>query len=142
MNSLATYNGLYEIDGDILASTKLIHEIGHVNFTAQINANLFQKQNKLMASYNNIFLRNGYNTTDPRLVALADELGAKPIEIWENREYESEVSALRFLMERIKRESFYCSVIDRMKRNVADYARSYHDRFEDLANSGPNPCHN
>ena len=142
MNSLATYDGLYQIDGDILASTKLIHEIGHVNFTAQINAKLFQKQNKLMSSYNNIFLRNGYNTADPRLVALADELGAKPIEIWENREYESEVSALRFLMERINRESFYCSVIDRMKRNVADYARNYHDRFQDVVNSGPYACHN
>src|SRR5215210_3506349 len=55
MNSLANYDGVHEIDGDILASTKMIHEIGHVNFTAETNAKVFQLQNKLMASYNNIF---------------------------------------------------------------------------------------
>jgi hypothetical protein len=49
MNSLATYDGLYNVDGDILASTKIIHELGHVNSTAAMNAKLFQRQNKLMA---------------------------------------------------------------------------------------------
>jgi len=142
MNSLATYDGLYTIDGDILASTKIIHEIGHVNFTAQTNAKLFQKQNKLMASYNSIFLRNGYNTRDPRLVALADELGAKPIEIWEDREYQSEVGAMRYLMERINGESFYCSVFGRIRRNIADYARNYQNKFDTIVNSGSPACHN
>lgn len=142
MNSLATYEGLYQIDGDILASTKMIHEIGHVNFTAQANATVFQKQNRLMASYNSIFLRNGYNTRDPRLVALADELGAKPIEIWEEREYRSEVTAMRYLVERMHGEAFSCSVFSRMKRNIADHARNYHDKFEELFSSGLPPCQN
>ena len=142
MNSLATYDGLFEVDGDILASTKIVHEIGHVNFTAQTNAKIFQRQNKLMASYNNIFLRNGYNTRDPRLVALADELGAKPIEIWEDREYRSEVSAMRYLVERMNGESFSCSVFSRMKRNIADYARNYHDKFDGIVGSGLPACRN
>lgn len=142
MNSLATYDGLFEVDGEILASTKLIHELGHVNFTAQTNAKVFQRQNKLMASYNNIFLRNGYNTSDPRLVALADELGAKPIEIWEDREYQSEVSAMRYLVERMNGESFSCSVFSRMKRNIADYARNYHDKFDEIVSSGLPACRN
>ena len=140
MNSLATYDGSYEVDGGILASTKIIHEIGHVNFTAEMNAKVFQRQNNLMASYNTIFLRNGYNTRDPRLVALADELGARPIEIWEEREYQSEVSAMRYLLERINGESFSCSVFNRMKRNIADYARNYHDKFEQLSSSGLGSC--
>lgn len=140
MNSLATYNSFYEIDGSILASTKIIHEIAHVNTTEQADAKLFQKQDKLIASYNSIFLKNGYDTNDPRLVALADELGAKPIEIWEDREYQSEMSAMRFLMQRIGRESFYCSVMDRMKRNIMYYARSYEARF--LQVSSQQPCNN
>ena len=140
MNSLATYNTFYEIDGSILASTKFIHEIEHVNFTAQADAKLFQRQDKLIASYNSIFLKNGYNTSDPRLVELANELGAKPIEIWENREYQSEASAMRYLIQRIDRESFYCSVMDRMKRNITYYARNYQSKF--LQVSDQNPCAN
>jgi hypothetical protein len=142
MNSLATYNGVYEIDGDILASTKIIHEIAHVNSTAESNAKFFQRQNKLMASYNNIFLKNGYNTEDPRLVALAEELGAKPIEIWEGREYQSEASAMRYLMERMHGEWFYCDVIGRMKRNIADYARGYQDKFGAIDTASSPTCRN
>ncbi|HKP67958.1 MAG TPA: hypothetical protein VJV05_01665 [Pyrinomonadaceae bacterium] len=140
MNSLATYNTFYEIDGAILASTKFIHEIGHVNFTAQTDAALFRKQDKLIASYNSIFLKNGYDTNDPRLLALAEELGAKPIEIWENREYQSEASAMRYLMQLIDRESFYCSVMDRMKRNINFYARNYQSKFLQL--NSQDPCAN
>ena len=139
MNSLA-YNTFYEIDGAILASTKIIHEIAHVNFTAQADAKLFQKQDKLIASYNSLFLKNGYNTSDPRLIALATELGAKPIEIWEDREYQSEASAMRYLMERIDNESFYCSVMDRMRRNITFYARNYQSKFLQIGSR--HPCAN
>ncbi len=130
MNSLGALEALYEIDGNILASAKLMHEIAHVNSTAEEGASVFQRQDKLMASYNTIFLRNGYNTEDPRLVALADELGARPVEIWESREYQSEAAAMQYLMERINRERFYCAVLGRIKRNIADYARAYQDKFE------------
>jgi hypothetical protein len=142
MNSLATYDGLYDIDGDILASTKIIHEIGHVNFTASSDAKIFQRQNKLMAAYNSIFLKNGYKTDDPKLVALAEELGAKPIEIWEDREYNSEALAMKYLMQRIEGESFSCSVFSRMKRNISDYAGSFHRRFDDIVGSGMPECRN
>ena len=142
MNSLATYDGLYNIDGDILASTKIIHELGHVNSTAAMNAKVFQRQNKLMASYNTIFLKNGYDINDPRLVALADELGAKPIEIWEDREYNSEVSAMMYLLERMQGESFSCSVFSRMKRNISDYARNFHNKFDQIVGAGAHSCRN
>ena len=142
MNSLATYDGLFEVDGDILASTKIIHEIGHVNFTAGTDAEIFQQQNKLIASYNNIFLRNGYDVTDPRLVALADELGAKPIEIWEAREYNSEVNAMMYLIQRMKGETFSCSVFSRMRRNIADHARNHNDKFQPIVTSSLPGCRN
>ena len=142
MNSLATYDGMYEVGGDILASTKIVHEIGHVNFTAEANSNLFQRQNRLMASYNSIFLKNGYNTKDERLLALASELGARPIEIWEEREYQSEVDAMRFLLERISKETFFCSVYDRMRRNIFEHARNYRDRFQSVSDLAPAACRN
>lgn len=142
MNSLATYDGMYEVGGDILASTKIVHEIGHVNFTSEANSNLFQRQNRLMASYNSIFLKNGYNTKDERLLALASELGARPIEIWEEREYRSEVDAMRFLLERISKETFFCSVYDRMRRNISEHARNYRDRFQSVSDLAPAACRN
>ena len=143
MNALATYNSYYEIPGNILASTKIIHEFGHVNSTKQVNSKLFQRQNKLMAAYNRIFLSNGYDTSDPRLVDIAKQLGGKPIEIWEDREYWSEVSAMRYLLERISNESFYCSVFSRMSRNINNYASNYRDRFEKISHdSNAAECRN
>lgn len=130
MNSLATLGSVHAIGDGVLASTKLAHEIGHVSFTARTNSSLFKKQNKLMESYYSIFLKNGFDTRDARLVSLQDELGAQPIEIWEDREYWSEVSALKFLVERIDRESVYCAVMTKVQENVENHARNYKDRFD------------
>jgi hypothetical protein len=143
MNSLSSYNEPYQISGNILASTKMAHEIGHVVFTAKMNSKLFQKQNKLMTSYYKIFLNNGYNTSDPRLVDLASQLGGNPIDIWEDREYWSEVNAMQYLAEKINKEYFYCSVFSRILRNINNYAKSYQDRFEQVAVASlPPDCHN
>jgi hypothetical protein len=130
MNSLAGHTEIHSVTGDLLAATKIAHEIGHVTFTAQINSQLFRKQNRLMESYYNIFLKNGFDTRDPRLVSLEGELGARPLEIWEDREYWSEVSALHFLVQKIQRESFYCSVISKIRSNVDSYATRFKDRFD------------
>lgn len=141
MNSLSDHSEAYQISGNILASTKMSHEIGHVKFTAGINSKLFQRQNRLMASYYKIFLSNGYNTGDPRLVDLAGQLGANPIAIWEDREYWSEVNAMQYLTEKINREPFFCSVFNRIRRNVNSYARNYQERFEQIADpSRPADC--
>jgi len=138
MNSLSSQGELHGVSHSILASTKMAHEIGHVTFTAEINSSLFRKQNKLMESYYKVFLSNGFNTRDPRLIALEKDLGGQPIRIWEDREYWSEVNAMRYLVEKIGNESFYCSVIHRIKQNVSEYARSYKDRF-DPNNFGAKP---
>lgn len=141
MNSLSVPANSFGINGNILASTKIAHEMGHVNLTAQSNSKVIQRQDKLMAAYYKIFLNNGYNTKDPRLVDLSKELGREPIEVWEDREYWSEVSAMKYLVERIDKESYYCSVLNKFRRNVSNYARSYQDRFQQFsANSSSGPC--
>ncbi|MDQ4119985.1 MAG: hypothetical protein M3209_00775 [Acidobacteriota bacterium] len=129
MNSLSRHSTSFGISGNILAATKLAHEIGHVNVTAETNGELFQQQNKLMAAYHKIFLKNGYNTNDRRLLELAEQLGGMPIQIWADREYRGEANAMRYLAERASKEKFYCSVFNQIKRNISDYAKSYEDRF-------------
>ena len=139
MNSLSMNEESNGIDGSVLASTKLAHEIGHVNFTAEANSRIFQRQDRLIAAYYKIFLNNGYNTRDPRLVELSNELGREPIEIWEDREYWSEVSAMKFLVQRIRKETYYCSVLNKVRRNINNFAHNYRDRFlqfSDIAESG------
>ncbi|HEX8566533.1 MAG TPA: hypothetical protein VF648_12885 [Pyrinomonadaceae bacterium] len=133
MNSLSSHNSSHEISGNILAATKLAHEIGHVNATAQTKGELFERQNKLMAAYYKIFLRNGYNTNDQRLVELAGELGGIPMQIWADREYWGETNAMRYLAERAGKEKFYCSIFNQIKRNITDYAKNYEDRFDLIA---------
>lgn len=137
MNSLSQ-GDFHSMNGDILASTKIVHEIGHVGFTSQSNSEVFQKQNRLMESYYSIFLSNGFNTSDPKLVSLENELGARPLAIWEDREYWSEVSALNFLIQKIEKAPFYCSVINKIKTNVSFYASGYESRFA-LANLTQRP---
>lgn len=136
MNSLSTEPNLSEIGGGILASAKLAHEIGHVDLTSEMDETIFERQNKLMDAYYKIFLKNGYNIKDPRLLKLAEDLGAKPIEIWEDREYWSEVAAMRFLVERLENDNLYCSVLKKVRRNLSDYATNYLERFTGLV--GPN----
>src|SRR5437773_7613780 len=51
MNSLSALGQAAEINGTLLASTKLAHEFGHVNSTAQLDGSLFRQQEKLMSAY-------------------------------------------------------------------------------------------
>jgi len=132
MNSLSLHSPSFEISGNILAATKFAHEIGHVKATAETNGELFQRQNKLMAAYHKIFLKNGYDANDRRLRDLADELGGMPIQIWADREYRGEANAMRYLAERASKEKFYCSLFRQIKRNINDYAKSYEDRFDKI----------
>jgi len=142
MNSLALDEASYVVNPRILAATKLSHELGHVDQTARANGEALRLQDKLMPVYNSIFLKNGLKTTDKKLVDLAKEMGGTPIEIWESREYWSEVSAMAYLKERISKENFYCKVFSKIKQNVEEYARDYRDRFENSPNFGGSPCWN
>jgi len=54
--------------------------------------------------YNAIFLSNGYNTCDPRLIELAREMGGSSMEMWVHSEYWAEANVMLYLRDRITEE--------------------------------------
>ena len=137
MNSIAEFNIPGEISNETLAATKFMHEFGHVNMTYNTNRATFQLQNKLIPDYNKILLTNGYNTKDQRLVELAGKMGGTPVEVWENREYWGETNAMSFLLEKVQKTEFYCSVVKKINYNVTTFAQTYKTRFVEVATSKP-----
>ena len=137
MNSISDFNIPGEISNETLAATKFMHEFGHVSMTQKTNRTTFQLQNKLIPDYNKILLSNGYNVKDPQLVDLASKMGGTPVEIWENREYWGEANAMRYLLERVQKKEFYCSVVKKINYNVTTFAQPYKDRFIEIVNTKP-----
>lgn len=131
MNSLASGKPFYSVEGDVLAATKLAHEIGHVNQTFKETKASFELKNKLTPVYISIFLKNGHNSRDEKLIEIAEQMGGTPMKIWESREYWSEVNAMLFLKEKISKEIFYCNVFGKIKTNVETYAKNYEYRFDE-----------
>ncbi len=142
MNSLAPRESSYVVSGSLLAATKIAHEFGHVNRMAITDSAVYKLQNQLIPVYNTILLANGRNTHDPRLIELARRMGGTPVEIWEDREYWGEANAMLYLRDRITKESFQCSLFAKINRAVEMYAKSYVERFAQIAQSqsSPNRC--
>ncbi len=137
MNSLSQPEQYRKIDQDVLAATKIAHEFGHVKRTAKIEAALYQRQIQLIPLYNKIFLSNGRNIADPKLVDLATQIGGTPVEIWEDREYWGETNAMLYIRDKFTDENLRCSVFNRIKRSLDLYAKSYEERFFDIVQSTP-----
>jgi hypothetical protein len=135
MNSLLPTDSTRKIDGETLAATKMAHEFGHVNRTAKGDSSLYKLQSQLMPQYNEIFLSNGRDAADPRLIEMAREMKGTPVEIWEDREYWGETNAMLYLRDRFAEDSFRCLLFSRIKRSVDLYAPTYEARFVDVANS-------
>jgi YD repeat-containing protein len=133
MNSLVPTESAAKIDGATLAATKIAHEFGHVNRTAKADALLYQLQSQLIPQYNKIFLSNGRNANDPRLVEMTRQLGGTPVEIWEDREYWGEANAMVYLRDRFADDSLRCLIFNRIKHSVDLYAKSYERRFFEVA---------
>lgn len=140
MNSLGWEGASYIISGNMLAATKIAHEFGHVNQAVRTDGRLYQIQNQLMPVYRTIFLTNGYNTYDPRLVKMARQMGGTSVEVWEDREYWGEANAMLYLRDRISEKGVRCSLFTRIKRTVEEYAGSYAKRFKQIAQSKPSLC--
>ncbi len=140
MNSLSSGETSYSISGRILAAAKMSHEFGHVNQTASANRSIMQLQNSLMPVYTSIFLKNGRDTQDKKLIELANQMGGTPVEIWESREYWSEVNAMMYLKERISNEEYNCFVFNKIKQNVTTYAKEYEYRFDKQGTLSNSPC--
>lgn len=135
MNSLLPTETTRSVDGATLAATKLAHEFGHVNRTVKGDTQLYQLQSRLMPQYNQIFLNNGRDANDPRLIDLAKRMGGTPVEIWEDREYWGETNAMLFLRDRFAEDGFRCLLFSRIKRSVDLYAPGYEERFSVVAQS-------
>jgi YD repeat-containing protein len=141
MNSLLPTETTRSIDSETLAATKMAHEFGHVNRTAKGDPVLYQLQSQLMPQYNQIFLSNGRDASDPRLVEIARKMGGTPVEIWEDREYWGETNAMIYLRDRFTEDGFRCLLFSRIKRSVDLYAPSYEERFLNIAQSIPSARH-
>jgi hypothetical protein len=137
MNSLSPTETTRNIGGVTLAATKIAHEFGHVNRTANGDPVLYQLQVQLMPEYNQIFLSNGRDARDPRLLELAQRMGATPVEIWEDREYWGETNAMLYLRDRFADDGFRCLLFSRIKRSLDLYAKGYEERFLNIAESLP-----
>jgi hypothetical protein len=137
MNSLLRSETTRNIGGETMAATKMAHEFGHVNRTAKGDSVLYQLQLQLMPEYNRIFLSNGRDVSDPRLIELVRKMGATPVEIWEDREYWGETNAMLYLRDRFAEDSLRCLLFSRIKRSVELYAPGYEERFLNIAQSLP-----
>ncbi|HEV8588697.1 MAG TPA: hypothetical protein VGQ72_07450 [Pyrinomonadaceae bacterium] len=135
MNSLETYEANQLLSRNVLAATKIAHEFGHVMKIAETPESLYKLQVKLVPLYNKIFLSNGHNVDDPRLVELAKQMGGNPVQIWEDREYWGEANAMLYLRDRVAKEGFHCRLFNKIKRTVEEYAKPYEDRFTEIARS-------
>jgi hypothetical protein len=135
MNALEPFESKQLIGGSVLAATKIAHEFGHVMKIAGTPESLYRLQVQLVPVYNEIFLSNGYDTSDPRLVELALKMGGNPVQIWEDREYWGEANAMLFLRDRVAKERFHCKLFNKIKRTVEEYAKGYEERFAEIAKS-------
>ena len=137
MNSLVPTETSYKINGSTLAATKLAHELGHVKRTAKVDPALYQLQGQLIPQYNQIFLSNGRDASDPRLIDLVSRMGGTPVEVWEDREYWGETNAMLYLSDRFADDAFRCQLFNRIKRRVDLYAKGYEQRFLNVAQATP-----
>lgn len=133
MNALEPFESRNLIGGSVLAATKIAHEFGHVMKISSTPHDVYHLQLQLVPIYNKIFLSNGYNVNDPRLVELAQKMGGNPVEIWEDREYWGEANAMLFLRDRVEKEKFHCRLFAKIKRAVEEYAKDYEQRFAEIA---------
>jgi YD repeat-containing protein len=138
MNSLVPNDSNNRISGSTLAATKLAHEFGHVNRTGKVDSTIYQLQSQLIPQYNKIFLSNGRNPNDPRLLELSQKIGGTPVQIWEDREYWGEANAMMYLRDRVTEESLRCTLFSRIKHSVDLYAKDYEPRFLEIAKGTSN----
>jgi hypothetical protein len=135
MSSLTLPEVIYRVDHNVLAAAKIAHEIGHVLRTARVDAALYQRQSQLIPTYNKIFLSNGRDPNDPRLIELAKQIGGTPVEVWEDREYWGETNAMRYLRDRFADNDLRCALFNRIRYSIDLYARPYEERFAEIARS-------
>src|ERR1700738_3663205 len=94
-------------------SRKLCQKVSAID--TQGDSVLYQLEVQLIPQYNRIFLSNGRDPRDPRLMELARRMGATPVEIWEDREYWGETNAMLYLRDRFADDGFRCLLSSRTR---------------------------
>ena len=119
------------VDSTVVAAAKLAHELGHVERTGRMSMEVMQIQARLTPQYVTIFLNNGLNPRDRRLLDLERQMGGTPTRLWEEREYQSEVEAMRYLSEKLGTRPERCRIFRRIRLNLLEYAPRYEPLFGD-----------
>jgi len=130
LNALAPDTRGPAIRSSVVAAAKISHEIGHVEQTEKANMKLMQLQSKLIPQYMSIFLKNGFDENDKRLLDLEQQIGGTPTSIWEEREYTSEIDTMRYVSQRIDIGDGLCRVLKRIRQNLDNYAGEHGRAFE------------
>ncbi|HEX8097792.1 MAG TPA: hypothetical protein VF507_07130, partial [Pyrinomonadaceae bacterium] len=95
---------------------------------------------QLMPVYKRIFLTNGHDASDPRLVRMARQMGGTSLEVWEDREYWGEANAMLYLRDRLSERSYQCVLFAKIRRTIEEYAEGYAERFRQVAQAPPSLC--
>lgn len=120
--------------GNILAAAKIAHEFDHVN-QANAGGARFRRQIEVTRAYNAIFLSNGHDTRDSRLIQLSQEMGGTPMELCEEREYGAEENAMHYLLDRITNRAMRLAFLDRVNKIIGLYAKNFAGRFNQITHS-------
>jgi len=129
LNALSPTVGSPAIRPSVVAAAKLSHEIGHVEQASRMAVGSLQLESRLVPKYVEIFLHNGLDPNDHRLIELRQQLGGTPTELWEDREFNSEVVAMRYISERLANEDI-CRVLKKVRENLDEYGQAYEARFD------------
>jgi len=129
LNALSQPAASPSIRPTVFAAAKLIHEIGHVEQAAAAAAGVLEKESRLVPKYIEIFLNNGLDANDRRLLDLRQQLGGTPTQLWEEREYNSEVVAMRYVTERLSDEDL-CLVLHKVRENLETYGSAFESKFD------------
>ena len=131
LNSLKRVDGRKAPAGSILAAAKIAHEFEHIN-QASAGGLAYRATNEMIKTYNKLFVENGHNTRDPKLLELAVKMGGTPVEICEDREHGAEIRAMCYLFERLTDDELRRVLLANIKETINFFAVSFKQRYAEF----------
>jgi len=131
LNSLRRLDGRKAPAGSILAAAKIAHEFEHIN-QASAGGLVYRATNEMVKTYNKLFIENGHNTHDPKLLELAVKMGGTPVEICEDREHGAEIKAMCYLFERLTDNALRRVLLANIKETINFFAVSFKQRYAEF----------
>ena len=130
LNSLKRLDGRKAHARSILAAAKIAHEFEHIN-QASAGGLVYRATNEMIKTYNKLFVENGHNTRDPKLLELAVKMGGTPVEICEDREHGAEIKAMCYLFERLTADELR-RLLANLKETSNFFAVSFQHRYAEF----------